>query len=176
MPGRRAWYGAAEVTGAGVVAVLRLAGLGRKLAPSTVQILKDQGIDPAPRRSGQSWPAFLDAQAKTILDTDFFQVDTVFRRRLHVLFFIERGTRHVHLAGITAHPTRELVAQQARSLLMNSDDHAGSLRFLIGDRDAKFTAAFDAVFAAADVPISGPRCDAHCRRTSLAAGPERACR
>jgi putative transposase len=82
-----------------------LTGLGYTLAPSTVwQILKDAGIDPAPRRSGQTWRAFLDAQAKTILATDFFHVDTVFLRRLYVLFFIEHGTRRVHLAGITAHP------------------------------------------------------------------------
>jgi hypothetical protein len=62
-----------------------LAGLGHKLAPSTVwQILENVGIDPAPRRSGQSWRAFLDAQAKTMLATDFFHVDTVFLRRLYV--------------------------------------------------------------------------------------------
>jgi putative transposase len=62
-----------------------LAGLGYKLAPSTVwQILKDAGIDPAPRRSGQTWRAFLEAQAKTILAVDFFHVDTVFLRRLYV--------------------------------------------------------------------------------------------
>src|ERR1035438_1864592 len=65
-----------------------LAGLGHKLAPSTAwQILKDAGIDPAPRRSGQTWKAFLDAQAKTILATDFFHLDTVFLRRLYLLFF-----------------------------------------------------------------------------------------
>jgi putative transposase len=75
-----------------------LAGLGCKLALSAVwQILKDAGIDPAPRRSGQSWRAFLDAQAKTILATDFFHVDTVLLRRLYVLFVIEHGARRVHL-------------------------------------------------------------------------------
>jgi putative transposase len=71
-----------------------LTGLGYKIAPSTVwQILKDGGIDPAPTRSGQTWPAFLAGQATTILATDFFHVDTVFLRRLYVLFFIEHGTR-----------------------------------------------------------------------------------
>jgi hypothetical protein len=69
------------------------------------QILTDAGTDPASRWSGQTWRAFLEAQAKTILAADFFYVDTVFLRRL--LFFIEHGTCRVHLAGITAHPAGE---------------------------------------------------------------------
>jgi hypothetical protein len=147
-----------------------LAGLGYKLAPSTVwQILKDADVDPAPRRSGQTWRAFLETQAKTILAVDFFHVDTVFLRRLYVLFFIEHGTRRVHLAGITAHPTGEWVAQQARNLLMNLDDQAEGLKFLIRDRDTKFTAAFDAVFTSAAVriirtPVRAPRANAIAER------------
>jgi hypothetical protein len=131
-----------------------LTGLGHQIAPSTVwQILKDAGIDPAPRRSGQTWRTFLQAQAKTMLAADSFHADTVLLRRLYVLFVIEHGTRQVHLAGITAHPTGEWVTQQARNLLMNLEDRADSLKFLIRDRDAKFTDAFDAVFAAAGMRI-----------------------
>jgi putative transposase len=147
-----------------------LTGLGYKVAPSTAwQILKDAGIDPAPRRAGQTWRAFLTGQAETILALDFFHVDTVFLRRLYVLFFIEHGTRRVHLAGIAAHPTGEWVSQQARNLLMNLEDHAGRFKSLIRDRDAKFTAAFDAVFTAAGVriiktPVQAPRANAIAER------------
>jgi putative transposase len=147
-----------------------LTGLGYKIAPSTVwQIFKDTGVDPAPRRSGQAWRAFLDAQAKTILAADFFHVDTVFLRRLYVLFFIEHGTRRVHLAGITAHPTGKWVTQQARNLLMNLEDHADGFKFLIRDRDAKFTAGFDAVLIAIGVriiktPVRAPRANAIAER------------
>jgi len=92
----------------------------------------------------QTWRAFLDAHAKTILAADFSM--SVFLRRLYVLFFIEHGTWQVHLVGITAHPTGERVTQQARNLLMNLDDRVDGFEFLIHGRDAKFTAAFDAVF------------------------------
>jgi putative transposase len=147
-----------------------LAGLGHKLPPSTVwKILKDAGIDPAPTRSGLTWQAFLKAQAKTILAVDFFHVDTVLLRRLYVLFVIEHGTRRVHLAGIMAHPTGEWVAQQARNLLMDLGDHADSFKFLIRDRDAKFTAAFDTVLTAAGIriikiPVQAPRANAIAER------------
>jgi hypothetical protein len=147
-----------------------LTGLGHRLAPSTVwQILKHADIDPAPRRSGQTWWTFLEAQAKTILAADFFHADTVFLRRLYVLFFIEHDSRRVHLAGITAHPTGEWVAQQARNLLMNFEDQVGGLKFLIRDRDTKFTTAFDAAFTAVGVriiktPVRAPRANAIAER------------
>jgi hypothetical protein len=107
-----------------------LAGLGYKVAPSTVwQMLKNAGIDPAPTRCGQTWRAFMEAQAATILAADFFNADTVFLRRLYMLCFIEHGTRRVHLAGITAHPTGEWVTQQARSP-QPADEPQGSCRRL----------------------------------------------
>jgi putative transposase len=131
-----------------------LAGLGYPLAPSTVWlILKQAGVDPAPRRSGPTWRQFLAVQAHGILATDFFCVDTLLLQRLYVLFVVEHATRRVHLLGITANPTGAWVAPQARNLLINLGDRAAQFTFLIRDRDAKFTAVFDAVFASEVIRI-----------------------
>src|SRR5271170_1267984 len=92
-----------------------LTKLGIAVAPSTVwEILHAAGIDPAPRRSGPSWRQFLCAQAAGIVAVDFLHVDTVLLRRLHVLVFIEHGTRRMHLGGVTASPTGEWTVQQTR--------------------------------------------------------------
>jgi putative transposase len=80
------------------------------------------GLDPAPRRSGPTWRHFLSAQAHAILAADFAHIDTVFLRRLHILVVVEHSRRHVHIAGIAAHPTAAWVIQQARNLLMDLGD------------------------------------------------------
>jgi putative transposase len=147
-----------------------LVGLGHSVAASTVwTILKDVGLDPAPRQAGPTWSQFLRAQAHAILAVDFAHVDTVFLRRLYVLVVIEHGRRRVQLAGITAHPTGAWVSQQARNLLMDLGERADQFRFLIRDRDSKFTATFDAVFTGADIriirtPIRAPRANAIAER------------
>ncbi len=147
-----------------------LVGLGHPVAASTVwKILKDAGLDPSPRRAGPTWSQFLRAQAHAILAVDFAHVDTVFLRRLYILLVIEHGRRRVHLAGITTHPTGSWVTQQARNFLMDLGEHADRFRFLIRDRDSKFTAAFDAVFTGADIriirtPIRAPRANAIAER------------
>ena len=147
-----------------------LIGLGHSVAASTVwKILTSAGLDPAPRRSGPTWRQFLSAQAHAILAVDFAHVDTVFLRRLYILIVIEHGRRRVHLAGITAHPTGAWVTQQARNLLMDLGDRAERFQFLIRDRDSKFTTAFDAVFAGADIriirtPVRAPRANAIAER------------
>jgi transposase InsO family protein len=138
------------------------------VAASTVwSILNRAGIDPSSARQGLSWREFLRAQAKQAIACDFFTVDTIRLRRLYVLFFLEHDTRQIHLAGITANPNGPWVTQQARNII---DHFSGrDFRFLIRDRDTKFVAAFDTVFASEHIeslrtPVRAPVANAYAER------------
>jgi putative transposase len=131
-----------------------LAGLGIKVAPSTVwEILKANGIDPARHRAGPTWRQFLRSQADAILASDFFTVDLLDGTQAYVLAVIEHATRRIRILGITPHPTGEWTTQQARNLLMDLGEQAHRVKFMIRDRGSNFTAAFDAVLADAGVRI-----------------------
>ena len=148
-----------------------LARMGVALAPSSVwAILRRHGIDPSPSGTGPTWSEFLRTQASSMLACDFFTVDTVLLKRLYVLFFIELDTRRVYVTGITAHPTGAWVVQQARNLTMVLADRAHPVKFLIRDRDTKFTSSFDEVFRVSSsiriirTPVRAPRANAFAER------------
>jgi putative transposase len=129
-----------------------LAGLGVNLAASTVwEILKANGIDPAPRRTGPTWSQFLRSQAEAILACDFFSVDLLDGTQAYVLTVIGHAARRIRILGVTLYPTAEWTTQQARNLIMDLGEQAERMKFMIRDRGSNFTAAFDAVLADAGI-------------------------
>ena len=130
-------------------------------------LLRRAGLGPAPRRGGPSWAEFLRAQAEGIVACDFFTVETMWLRTLYVLFFIEHGTRRVRLAGVTAYPDGIWMRQQARNLAV--DEQLENVRFLIHDRDTKFSGPFDEILRDEGVrmirtPVRSPRANAVAER------------
>ena len=146
-----------------------LAKLGIRVAATSVRrVLRRHGLGPAPRR-GPSWTEFLKAQAKGILATDFFSVGTVLFERLYVLFAIEHATRRAHLLGITEHPENGFVSQVARNLVGDLAGTGRRTKFLVRDRDTKFTASFDEVSRSEGTevikaPVRAPRANAFAER------------
>ncbi len=142
--------------------------LGIRISATSIRtILLRHGLHPAPRRAGPTWTEFLRSQAAGILATDFFTVETVTLKTLYVLFFIELATRRVYVVGVTAHPDSAWVTQQARNRAI--DGRLGDVRFLVRDRDAKFSRPFDEVLRTEGVrvirtPIRAPKANAFAER------------
>jgi transposase InsO family protein len=147
-----------------------LLGLGHDVSATAIRsVLRRRGIPPASQRGGLAWPAFLRAQARGVLACDFFAVETVRLQVLHVLFFIELGSRRVFLAGCTERPSAAWVAQQARNVAWDLADAGLRPTVLLRDRDATYPPAFDAVFASEGLrvvrtPVRAPRANAVAER------------
>jgi putative transposase len=142
--------------------------LGLIVSPTSVRrLLVQADLEPAPRRGGPSWREFLRAQAAGIVASDFFTVETILLRRFYLLFFIAHTSRRVWLAGCTRNPTGEWVTQQARNLGLDFSE--AGVRFLIRDRDSKYSGSFDEVFCSEGIrivktPVRAPKANAIAER------------
>ena len=145
--------------------------LGIQVGASTIKrLLLREGLGPAPRRVGPSWSEFLRSQAEGILACDFFTIETMFLRTFYVLFFIEIATRKLHVMPSTRNPDAAFVTQQARNLVaFDIDERDEPVRFLIRDRDSKYTCSFDEVFRSERAkviltPIRSPKANSFAER------------
>jgi putative transposase len=135
--------------------------LGIRVSATAIRaILRRNGLGPAPRRNGPSWSDFLRSQAHAVLAFDFFTVETAWLRTLYVLFGLQVGFRTVQILGVTRNPDSAWVTQQARNLAVG--ERLRDIRFMIRDRDAKFSGSFDEVYRSEGV--GAPKANAFAER------------
>jgi putative transposase len=136
-------------------------------------VLRRHGVPPAPqRRRTTTWAAFIRAHLAVLSGTDFFTVEVLTLQGLvtyYVLFFIHLASREVEIAGITAHPTEQWMKQMARNVTMEGCGALGDSRYLLHDRDAKYTASFLAIIKSGGVktlrlPARSPNLNAYSER------------
>ena len=152
-----------------------LANLGHRIDKITVRnILRRHHTEPAPqrRKAGMRWAQFLKMHCEVLAATDFFTVEVATWHGLvtyYVLVVMEVATRRVEIAGITPHPTAAFMPQCARQLTDPLEGFLLGKRYLIHDRDTKFTPAFDALLKNSGVepivfPPRSPNLNTHCER------------
>ena len=144
--------------------------LGYTVSATAIRsVLRRAGLPPAGRRAGLTWKRFLAMHANTLVAMDFFAVDTVFLKRLYVLFFIHVASRRIVWAACTGEPNGEWVTQQARNVLWQLADEATEVSLVLHDRDRKFTRGFDTVCEAEGArvmltPLMAPKANAYAER------------
>jgi len=151
-----------------IVGELRMLGIDVS-ATLVRNVLRAAGVPPAPKRDRLDWRSFLRQHAATTLACDFLTVDTVLLRRVYVLVFICIGSGRIEYIAATSNPDGRWMARQARNLLMDLDDRGRRPRFLVHDRDAKLSRAFEAVFhgegtTVITTPVRAPNANAHIER------------
>jgi len=152
-----------------------LANLGHEVSDQTVgNVLRRHGVPPAPQRKRTTtWAAFIRAHLAVLSGTDFLTVEVLTLRGLvayYVLFFIHLASREVEITGITAHPTKQWMKQMARNLTMEGCGALGDSRYLLHDRDTKYTASFLAIIKSGGVktlrlPARSPNLNTYSERS-----------
>ncbi len=149
--------------------------LGHRVCSSTIaNVLKANGIRPAPERP-TSWRSFLNSHWGQIAGIDFFTTEvwtSLGLKTYYILFLIDLKTRRAHLAGVTTNPDDAFMAQIARNLMDPIDGFMRAHRFLICDRDTKFTAQFKRILRDSGIdvvltPRQAPNCNAYAERSVL---------
>jgi putative transposase len=151
-----------------------LANLGHEVSDQTVgNVLERHGILPAPeRKRTTTWAQFIRSHMAVLAGTDFFSVEVLTHRGLltfYVLYFIHVASRKVEVAGITVHPNEQWMQQIARNVTMEGWGVLGNCRYLLHDRDAKYTESFRAIMKAGGVepvalPARSPNLNAYSER------------
>jgi putative transposase len=157
-------WGAGKIQG-------ELKKLGYRVSDTTIlNVLRRYDIPAQPeRQQTSSWRTFLNHHKDHILACDFFTIETLRLQTIYVLFFIEIGTRRLHIAGFTPNPNGQWVAQQARQLVWKLEDDEREIKYLIRDRDSKFQGGFDAVLESSGIetiktPVRAPNANAFAER------------